>query len=176
MLIVVQIGSTNRDTLGSTPSLFSAEDRVTGRVAAELLVNSAITTAGAIALKTLRGFIPLTKRNNGNTMKNWIAFPARITAVYLPSEPTIIPPLSCPTSWAEKATIPIGNVQMRALIKVKKSSCSPEIPFTTTLFPSVSGIHASANPTAMAISKIERTFPDRNGAITLLGMTETICS
>ena len=84
ILIVVQIGRTNLDTFGLTPSLFSADWSVTGRVAAELLVKSAIMTAGLMALRTLSGLIPLAIKNKGNTKKNCKALPIRMTAVYLP--------------------------------------------------------------------------------------------
>ena len=122
MLTVVQMGRTNRDTFGSTPSRCSAEDNVTGRVAAELLVKRAITTAGLIALNTFSGLIPRASRNKGSTTKNWTALPARMTAAYLPSEPRMTPPLSCAASCAAKAAIPNGKVQMSALISTKNSS------------------------------------------------------
>ena len=48
MLMVVQMGSTKRATFGATPARFSAVSMVTGRVAAELLVKKAISTAGII--------------------------------------------------------------------------------------------------------------------------------
>ena len=91
MFIVVQMGRTKRATSGRTPRLSSAERIVTGRVAAELFVKRAISTAGDIALKTFRGFRPRTRRNSGRTTKNCMMFPPRITATYLPSEPTITP-------------------------------------------------------------------------------------
>ena len=94
MLMVVQMGRTKRETFGFTPSRFSAEESVTGRVAAELFVKRAITTAGLIARKTFSGLMPRARRNSGRTMKNWTAFPARITAAYFPSEPRMTPPLS----------------------------------------------------------------------------------
>ena len=50
------------------------------------------------------------------------------------------------------------------------------MPFTSTPFPSLSGIHASARPTAIAIRRMDRTFPDRNGWTMLFGMTEMMCS
>ena len=72
--------------------------------------------------------------------------------------------------------MPIGSVQMSALISVKNSSCKPCIPLTTTPFPSLSGIQARARPTAIAISRMESTFPDRKGCTTLFGMTEMMWS
>ena len=65
MLMVVQIGNTNRDTLLDTPILVSAVFMVTGRVAAELFVKSAINTAGIILLSVRTGLMPLANRNNG---------------------------------------------------------------------------------------------------------------
>ena len=59
MLMVVQIGNTNRDTLLDTPILVSAVFMVTGRVAAELFVKSAINTAGIILLSVRTGLMPL---------------------------------------------------------------------------------------------------------------------
>ena len=81
MLMVVQIGSTKRETLGLTPSRFSAEDRVTGRVAAELLVKMAMMTAGLIARKTFSGFRPRISRKTGRMRIIWITLHDRITAV-----------------------------------------------------------------------------------------------
>ena len=72
MLIVVQIGNTKRATLLEAPSLFSAEDMVTGSVAAELLVKSAINTAGIMLANVRNGLSPRAKRKSGSTMKNWI--------------------------------------------------------------------------------------------------------
>ena len=109
-------------------------------------------------------------------MKNWMALPARITAVYFPREPRIIPPLSCPESCAAKAAIPSGRVQMSARIRVKKSSWRPCMPFTTTPFPSLSGIKERASPTATAMRRMDMTLPERNGWMTLVGITEMIWS
>ena len=176
MLMVVQMGRTKRETFGSTPRRFSADESVTGSVAAELFVKRAITTAGLIARKTFSGLIFRASRNSGRTTKNWMALPARMTAVYLPSEPRMRPALSWPASWAAKAAMPSGSVQMSALMSVKKSSCSPWIPLTTTPLPSVSGIQARARPMAMALSRMDRTFPDRKGWTTLFGMTEMMWS
>lgn len=62
MLMVVQMGNTKRDTLLDTSIRFSAVCIVTGNVAAELLVKSAISTAGIILPKVLIGLMPLAKR------------------------------------------------------------------------------------------------------------------
>ena len=70
MLIVVQMGRTKRATLGFTPNLFSADSIVTGKVAAELFVNRAISTAGDIFPNTRKGLRPRLRRNNGRTIKN----------------------------------------------------------------------------------------------------------
>src|SRR5574344_2812222 len=59
MLMVVHIGNTKRATLLCAPSLNSADDIVTGSVAADDLVNSAINRAGDMALMTRSGFRPL---------------------------------------------------------------------------------------------------------------------
>ena len=91
MLMVVQMGNTKRDTLLDTPIRFSAVCIVTGNVAAELLVKSAISTAGIILPKVLIGLMPLAKRNNGSTMKNCTTLPPKITATYLPSDAITMP-------------------------------------------------------------------------------------
>ena len=70
MLMVVQIGSTKRETALLTFKFCSAEAMVTGRVPAELLVNRATATAGDIFLNTSIGFRPLASRKIGRTMKN----------------------------------------------------------------------------------------------------------
>ena len=72
MLIVVQMGSTNLGILLLTPRRFCAESRVTGRVAALLLVNSAMSTAGIMRLSTCMGLRPFASSNSGNTIKNWM--------------------------------------------------------------------------------------------------------
>ena len=106
MLMVVQIGNTNRDTLLETPILVSAVFIVTGKVAAELFVKRAISTAGIILPSVRIGLMPLAKRNNGKTMKNWMTLPPKMTATYLPNESITIPAENCAESWAAKATIP----------------------------------------------------------------------
>ena len=70
MLIVQQIGRMKRATSGFAFMLFSADAIVTGRVAAELLVKSAISTAGSMLRNTRRGLIPRISRNSGRMMKN----------------------------------------------------------------------------------------------------------
>ena len=70
MLMVVQMGSTKRATRLLTPSRCSALSMVTGRVAAELLVKRAISTAGIMAPSTLTGFRPRSNSSIGNTTKN----------------------------------------------------------------------------------------------------------
>ena len=102
---------------GFTFRLFSAELMVTGSVAAELLVNRAISTAGDIAFSTFSGFSPRAIRNSGSTTKNCIRLPPNITATYLPSEPTIMPAVTCAASCAANATTPNGNAQIKARIK-----------------------------------------------------------
>ena len=71
MLIVVQMGNTKRATLELTPSRLSAVSIVTGNVAAELLVNSAMSTAGVILPSVRSGLMPRERRKRGRTMKNF---------------------------------------------------------------------------------------------------------
>ena len=68
MLMVVQIGSTKRETLLSTFKLSSAEAIVTGRVPAEDFENSATAKAGNIPRAILIGFKPRINRISGNTI------------------------------------------------------------------------------------------------------------
>ena len=98
MLMVVQIGSTKRETALLTFIFCSAEAIVTGRVPAELLVNRATATAGDIFLNTSIGFRPLASRKIGRTMKNCTQLLAMITRVYLPRAPTITPASICAES------------------------------------------------------------------------------
>ena len=109
MLMVVQMGSTNRDTPFRMPNRSSAVSMVTGSVPALLFVKSAISTAGIILAKTRIGFCPLAKRNSGNMMKNWMRFPPSITTTYLPMESATMPADTCAANWAEKATMPRGG-------------------------------------------------------------------
>lgn len=92
MLMVVHRGNTNRETRGLTPMRVSAFCIVTGNVAAELLVNRAIITAGAIALNTLTGFSPRAISNNGSTISIWAKLPHSTTNTYLPNVSSITPP------------------------------------------------------------------------------------
>ena len=80
MLMVVQMGSTKRDTFGATPARFSAVSIVTGSVAAELLVKNAISTAGIIRPKWRMGLRPRANRKSGSTTKNCKTLPPRMTA------------------------------------------------------------------------------------------------
>ena len=70
MLMVVQMGSTNRAMSLRTPRRFSADSIVTGNVAALLFVKSAISTAGIILPRTWMGFKPRANKNNGRMTKN----------------------------------------------------------------------------------------------------------
>lgn len=176
MLMVVQIDNTNRETLLDTPILVSAVFMVTGRVAAELFVKSAINTAGIILLSVRTGLMPLANRNNGKTMKNWMTLPPKMMATYLPNESITIPAENCAESWAAKATIPKGNAHIKPLISMKSKSCNPNSPFTTTSFLLLCGILAKAIPAAAAKSKMESTLPSANGLMILLGMTPKIWS
>ena len=122
ILMVVQMGSTKRATRGSTPSRSSALCIVTGSVAALLFVKRAIKTAGIIARSACNGLMPRANRNRGSTTKNCNALPPRMTATYLPSEAKATPAESWEESWAEKATMPKGNVQISQRISRKSNS------------------------------------------------------
>ena len=172
MLMVQQIGSTKRATSSFAFKLFSAEATVTGRVAAELLVKSAISTAGSMQRNTLMGLMPRTSRNSGRMMKNWIRFPPSTTATYLPSEPMMKPADTCAESWAAKATMPSGRVQTSPLISANSTSCMPRIPFSRTWMFSDSLFMERTRPTATATSRMLNTFPEESGARMLFGMTE----
>ena len=91
---------------------------VTGRVAALLLVKSAMSTAGDMALKTFQGFNLLVNRKRGRMRKNWMRLPPRMTATYLPKEPTATPAEISAESCAANATMPRGSVQIRARMRV----------------------------------------------------------
>ena len=172
MLMVVQIGSTKRETRGFTFTFCSAEARVTGRVAAELLVNSATAMAGDIFFITSIGFRPRASRNRGSTIKNWNRLPPMTTAVYLPRAPTMTPASIWAASWPAKARMPMGRMYRMARIRVNSTSCRPLMPFSSTSRFSVFGIKAMARPTAAAINSTDKTLPDRKGFRTLLGTTE----
>ena len=172
MLMVVQIGSTKRDTRGLTFTFCSAEARVTGRVAAELLVNSATARAGDIFFMISTGFRPRASRNSGSTMKNWSRLPPMTTAVYLPSAPTMTPASIWAASWPANAKMPTGSTYRMARIRVNKTSCRPLMPFSKTSRFSVFGIKARARPTAAAMNSTDSTLPDRKGYKILLGTTE----
>ena len=91
ILMVVQIGKTKRATFELTPSRLSAVSMVTGKVAAELLVKSAISTAGIILPSVRNGLMPRERRKRGRTMKNCMQLPPSITRMYLPSESAATP-------------------------------------------------------------------------------------
>ena len=91
MFMVVHIGNTKRAMLGVTPRRCSADCIVMGSVAAELLVNRAISTAGDMARNTFMGFSPRATRNNGRTMKNCKELPSSTTNTYFPKESAMIP-------------------------------------------------------------------------------------
>ena len=122
MLIVVQIGSTKRAMFLRTPRRFSAVSIVTGRVAALLLVKSAMSTAGVILPNTCTGFKPLDKRNKGRTTKNWITLPPITTNTYFPMESATTPAEIWAESYAEKATMPSGSVQISPRMSRNNSS------------------------------------------------------
>ena len=95
IFMVVHIGRTKREILGLTLPRCSIVSIVTGSVAAELFVNKAINTAGIIRENVFNGLIPRIKRNNGRTIKNWMAFPPKIIATYFPKDSITIPEVTC---------------------------------------------------------------------------------
>ena len=128
ILMVVQIGSTNRATFESTPNRSSALCIVTGNVAAELLVNKAISTAGVIARITFIGFNPRTTKNNGSTTKNCNTLPPNITATYLPIDDTTTPAETSADNCAAKARMPNGKAWISQWMNFDTRSCRPESP------------------------------------------------
>ena len=122
MLMVVQMGRTKRETEGFALRFCSAEARVTGRVAAELLVKSATATAGDILRKTWRGFSPRRIRKRGNTRKNWMKLPPSTTMVYFPRAPMMTPASIWAESCAENARMPMGRTLSRPRMRMKRSS------------------------------------------------------
>ena len=112
MFIVVQMGSTNRATRLSTPRRSSALWMVTGSVAAELLVNNAMSTAGVMERATRIGFSPRAMRNSGSTTQNCSRLPPNITATYLPIDVTTVPAVISADSCAANAMMPIGSMSM----------------------------------------------------------------
>ena len=169
MFIVVQMGSTKRATFDLTPNLFSAVSIVTGNVAAELLVNNAINTAGIILAKVCTGLSPLESRNNGRTTKNCRQLPPIITNTYLPSDSIATPADTCDANCSAKATMPTGNVHISQCISLNNSSCNPCRAFTTISMPSVLLMFAKAKPTAKAIKTSDKTLPSRKGRTMLFG-------
>ena len=69
MLMVVQIGSTKRETVGLTLLFFSAQAIVTGKVPADDLEKNATNRALDIFLAVRKGLIRRINKNNGNTIK-----------------------------------------------------------------------------------------------------------
>ena len=104
--MVVQIGSTKRDTFLFTSRLSSAEAIVTGNVAAEDFENSATARAGSIPLKILIGFSPERRRIIGSITKNCSRLAPIIAVKYCAIPPSIMPALICVVSCAVNATIP----------------------------------------------------------------------
>ena len=68
ILMVVQIGSTKRETLGLTLQLSSAEAMVTGKVPADDFEKKATTKAGNMPLATRSGFKPRLTKKPGSTI------------------------------------------------------------------------------------------------------------
>ena len=169
MLMVVQIGSTKRATLLSTPSRSSEVCIVTGSVAAELFVNRAMSTAGIMRRITCTGLSPRATRNSGSTTKNCSILPPNITATYLPIEATTVPADTSADSCAANATMPTGSTAMSQRMSRDTTSCSALSPrISSTLF-SPSGIFANAKPTATAMSSTDSTLPSINGRRKLSG-------
>ena len=169
ILMVVQIGSTKRDTRLLTPRCSSDVCMVTGSVAAELLVKSAISTAGIMPRITFTGFMPRDIRNKGSTTKNCNTLPPNITATYLPIDCITIPADTSADNCAAKASMPSGRACISQWMSVDTRFCSPVSPFISVRLPSFSGIRAKAMPTATAISRMERILPSINGCTILAG-------
>ena len=110
ILIVVQIGRTNLETLLSTLRLSSADAIVTGRVPADDFEKSATAKAGSIPLAILNGFKPLSKRIAGRIMNICRRFDEITTPKYCAIPPSITPASSCDTSCDVNARIPIGKI------------------------------------------------------------------
>ena len=70
MLIVVHIGRIKRVNFLSHLTRFSAQSIVTGSVAAEDFVKSAVRIAGIMFLKCFTGLRPRARRKSERTMKN----------------------------------------------------------------------------------------------------------
>ena len=169
MLMVVQIGSTKRATLLSTPRRSSDVCIVTGSVAAELLVNRAMSTAGIMRRITCTGLSPRAMRNSGSTTKNCSRLPLSITATYLPIEATTVPADTSAESCAANATMPTGSTVMSQRMSRDTTSCNADSPRMSNCLLSPSGILASASPTATAMSSTESTLPSMNGRRKLSG-------
>ena len=91
ILIVVQIGNTKFATFLSACKLFSAQLNVTGKVAADDLVQNATATALNICEKTCNGFNFLNSKNNGKIITNWIVLEATIMEKYVAKPPSSTP-------------------------------------------------------------------------------------
>src|SRR3990167_7786886 len=77
MLIEVPKGTTKLQIRFDTPALFSTQSMVMGRVAAEELVEKAVTSAGAIALKWRIGLtLAINFRKRGRPINMKTASPA----------------------------------------------------------------------------------------------------
>ena len=74
MLMVVQTGRTNLETLLSTLRLSSAEAIVTGNVPADDFEKSATINAGNMPFAIFRGFRPRMRRMSGRTMNICMRF------------------------------------------------------------------------------------------------------
>ena len=176
MLIVVQMGNTKCATLGEMPNLSVAVCKVTGSVAAELLVKRAISTAGIILPSVRMGLMPRTKRKSGRTMKNCTTLPPSITATYLPSDSITMPAENCAVSCAAKATMPSGKAHISPRIRSESRSCIPKSAFISTSFFPDCGILAKAMPAAADRSSTDSTLPSENAFTTLLGITPRMWS
>ena len=150
---------------------FSAVATVTGNVAADDLVNSAMSSAGVIWRMTLYPLTPRRKQKSGKITKNWMKLPPSTTSTYLPIDPTTTPADICAASCAANATMPTGSAQMSPLMSPKKTSCNPasalcSVRTFSLFFPST----AIAMPMPAEMRTIARTFPPRNGFTRLFGI------
>src|ERR1700680_3102285 len=75
-LIEVPKGTTKLQILLETPALFSTQSMVIGRVAAEELVEKAVTKAGAMARRCRQGLRPMKRINRGKITNMKVARPS----------------------------------------------------------------------------------------------------
>ena len=92
-----------------TPALFSTQSMVMGSVAEEELVEKAVMSAGAIALKWRNGLtLPINFNMRGSAINMKAPNPKRTERVNIPSEPSDLTPVSEKARATKKKT-PIGR-------------------------------------------------------------------